>query len=41
MLGVTMNAKSDDARRLLGWPPRSNEEAILATLGSKIQRAPA
>jgi dihydroflavonol-4-reductase len=34
MLGVRMNATSEKARRILGWEPRSTEEAILATAES-------
>ncbi|MFN5449739.1 MAG: aldehyde reductase, partial [Bradyrhizobium sp.] len=29
-------ASADKAKRLLGWSPRSNEEAILATAESLI-----
>jgi dihydroflavonol-4-reductase len=36
-LGVMMNATSEKARRLLGWTPRSNEEAIVATAESLIR----
>ena len=36
-LGQQKNASSDKARRLLGWQPRSNEEAILATARSLQQ----
>ncbi|WP_343617244.1 aldehyde reductase [Novosphingobium sp.] len=33
-LGADMNASGDKARRLLGWHPRSREEAIIATAES-------
>ena len=36
-LGQTRNASSDKARRMLGWAPRSNEEAIVATAESLLQ----
>jgi dihydroflavonol-4-reductase len=34
LLDVNMNASSEKARRLLGWAPRSSEDAILATAAS-------
>ena len=34
MLGRTRNASNEKARTLLGWQPRSNEEAVLATAES-------
>jgi dihydroflavonol-4-reductase len=37
MLGVNMNATSEKAVRLLGWAPRSSEEAIVATAESLIR----
>ncbi|WP_224372294.1 SDR family oxidoreductase [Hyalangium versicolor] len=37
LLGVNMNATSEKARRLLGWAPRSREEAIVATAESLIR----
>jgi len=37
MLGVNMNATSEKARRLLGWNPRSAEEAIVATAESLVR----
>jgi dihydroflavonol-4-reductase len=37
MLGVTMNATSEKAMTLLGWTPRSNEEAIVATAESLMR----
>jgi dihydroflavonol-4-reductase len=37
MLGVDMNATSEKARRLLGWNPRSAEEAIVATAESLLR----
>lgn len=36
-LGVVMNASSEKARRLLGWTPRSREEAIVAAARSLIR----
>jgi dihydroflavonol-4-reductase len=36
-LGVVMNATSEKAQRLLGWTPRSSEEAIVATAESLIR----
>jgi nucleoside-diphosphate-sugar epimerase len=33
-LGKVKNASSDKARRMLGWAPRSNEDAIVATAES-------
>ncbi len=36
-LGKAKNATSEKARRILGWTPRSNEEAIVATAQSLIQ----
>ncbi len=36
-LGVNMNATSEKAGRLLGWAPRSAEEAIVATAESLIR----
>ena len=36
-LGVTMNATSDKAQQVLGWTPRSSEEAIVATAESLIR----
>jgi dihydroflavonol-4-reductase len=35
-LGIQSNASNEKARRLLGWQPRSNDEAILATAHSLI-----
>lgn len=37
LLGRNMNATSDKAIRLLGWSPRSSEEAIVATAESLIR----
>ncbi|HEX7816854.1 aldehyde reductase [Dyella sp.] len=37
MLGVPMNASSEKARRLLGWSPRSREDAIVATAQSLLK----
>jgi nucleoside-diphosphate-sugar epimerase len=36
-LGKTITASSEKARRLLGWTPRSNEEAIVATAESLLR----
>ena len=36
-LGKPKNATSEKARRLLGWAPRSNEEAIVATAESLVR----
>ena len=37
LLGVNLNATSEKATRLLGWSPRSREEAILACAQSLIR----
>lgn len=36
-LGQAKNATSEKARRVLGWTPRSNEEAIVATAESLVR----
>jgi dihydroflavonol-4-reductase len=36
-LGKRKNATSEKARRMLGWTPRSNEEAIVAAAESLVQ----
>ena len=36
-LGKKKNATNEKARRLLGWEPRSNEEALVATAESLVQ----
>jgi dihydroflavonol-4-reductase len=36
-LGKVRNATSAKARRLLGWKPRSRDDAIVATAESLIQ----
>ncbi len=36
-LGKRKNATNEKARRVLGWAPRSNEEAILATAESMVR----
>lgn len=36
LLGVNMNASGEKARRLLGWSPRSPEDAIIASAESLI-----
>lgn len=37
LLGLTMNASGEKARSLLGWAPRSREEAIVATAESLVR----
>jgi nucleoside-diphosphate-sugar epimerase len=37
LLGAIRNATSEKARRVLGWAPRSNEEAIISTAESLIR----
>jgi nucleoside-diphosphate-sugar epimerase len=37
-LGTAKNATNEKARRVLGWIPRSNEDAIIATAESLVQR---
>lgn len=37
LLGVNLNATSEKAKRLLGWAPRSREEAIVAAAESLIR----
>lgn len=37
LLGVNLNATSEKATRLLGWAPRSSEDAIVATAESLIR----
>ncbi|MFT3696411.1 MAG: aldehyde reductase [Kofleriaceae bacterium] len=37
MLGYDMNATSDKAKRLLGWSPRSREDAIVAAAESLVK----
>ena len=36
-LGKRKNATNEKARRVLGWLPRSNEEAVVATAQSLLQ----
>ena len=36
-LGKIKNATSEKAKRMLGWSPRSNEEAIVATAESLVR----
>jgi dihydroflavonol-4-reductase len=36
-LGKKKNATNEKAKRVLGWQPRSNEEAIVATAESLMQ----
>ena len=40
MLGINRNASNEKARRILGWQPRSNEEAILASVESLAEFHP-
>jgi dihydroflavonol-4-reductase len=37
LLGANLNATSDKARRLLGWSPRSREDAIVAAAESLVR----
>ena len=37
LLGKIRNATSEKARRILGWSPRSNEEAVVGTAESLIR----
>jgi len=37
MLGINRNADNEKARKILGWQPKSNEEAILAAAESLIK----
>jgi hypothetical protein len=36
-LGKTKNATNEKARRMLGWAPRSSEEAIVASAESLVR----
>jgi nucleoside-diphosphate-sugar epimerase len=36
-LGVVKSATNEKAKRILGWSPRSNEEAIIATAESMVR----
>jgi len=36
-LGKVKNATNEKAKRLLGWAPRSNDEAIVATAESLVR----
>jgi dihydroflavonol-4-reductase len=36
-LGKAKNATSEKAKRVLGWAPRSNEEALVATAESLLR----
>jgi dihydroflavonol-4-reductase len=38
-LGTIRHTSSEKARRVLGWAPRSNEEALLATAESLVRLA--
>jgi len=37
MLGINRNASNEKAKKILGWQPRSNEEALLATVDSLVE----
>ena len=37
LVGIYRNASNEKAKQLLGWQPRSNEEAILATAESLVK----
>lgn len=37
MLGINRNASNEKAKNILGWQPRANEEAILATAESLLK----
>jgi len=37
LLGTIRNATAEKARRVLGWSPRSNEEAVVASAESLIR----
>lgn len=37
LLGINMNATGEKAMRMLGWSPRSREEAVLATAESLVR----
>jgi dihydroflavonol-4-reductase len=37
LLGVNLNTTSEKAERLLGWTPRSREDAIVATAESLVR----
>jgi hypothetical protein len=37
LLGQIRNATSEKAMRLLGWSPRSNEEAVVGTAESLLR----
>ena len=37
LVGIYRNASNEKARSLLGWNPRSSEEAILATVESMVR----
>ena len=37
LLGINRNASNEKARRILGWKPRTNEEAVLSTVESMIK----
>jgi nucleoside-diphosphate-sugar epimerase len=39
-LGKIKNGSSEKARRVLGWAPRSNEDAIVATAESLVRLKP-
>ena len=37
LLGVTLNVTNEKAKRVLGWAPRSSEEAVVATAESLVR----
>ncbi|WP_177181064.1 hypothetical protein [Parapedobacter koreensis] len=37
LVGIYRNASNEKAVKLLGWNPRSNEEAILTTVESMVK----
>jgi len=37
LLGTIRNATSEKAKRMIGWSPRSNEEAVVATAESLMR----
>ena len=39
-LGVAKSATNEKAKRILGWAPRSNEEAVIASAESLVRLGP-
>jgi len=37
MIGVNRKASNEKAKRVLGWQPRTNEEALIATVESPVK----